>query len=142
MDTQAELRRHIVANNYDGVKKLLIQGVDPNMFDREGKTALHLSVISPGRVDITKLLIEHGADVDLAGTFYTHSLGPCVWTPLQWAIYRLYYPCVDLLLKAGADLSKVNFDGMTAIGYVKSKGYDKIIELIEQNEMPVKGVHN
>jgi len=142
MDKQAELRIHIVANNYDEVKKLLIQGANPNTFYIEGKTALHVACLSQMKIDIIKLLIEHGADVDLAGTYYTYALGTCAWTSLQWAIFMDYDTCVDLLLKSGADLSKVDFDGMTAIEYAESHGYHQIIKLIEQNDMPVKGVHN
>jgi len=90
---------------------------------------------------MAKLLIDHGADVDSVGTYdYTSVAQYFEWTSLKYAIYSNFDMCVDLLLKSGADLSKVDFNGMTAIEYAKSKGYDNIIKLIEKYELPVKGV--
>jgi ankyrin repeat protein len=60
------------------VKELLAKGVSANTKFRYGATALAFAC-DRGHVEIVKLLLEHGAEVNVRDTFYNA-------TPIQWAI--------------------------------------------------------
>ena len=45
----------------EGIQEMLDAGVDPNLADYDGRTALHLAA-SDGRVNVVKLLLERKAD--------------------------------------------------------------------------------
>ena len=49
-------------HDYEGIKLVLEQGVDPNRTTRWGKTALHNAVLSDNDIEIVELLLDHGAD--------------------------------------------------------------------------------
>lgn len=48
-------------HDHDGIKWLLDRGVDPNLPTQWGKTALHNAILSDNRLEIVRLLLEHGA---------------------------------------------------------------------------------
>jgi len=52
-------------HDYEGIKWLLEQGVDPNRRTRWGKTALHNAILSDNALDIIEVLLDHGADPTL-----------------------------------------------------------------------------
>ena len=52
-------------HDYEGIKWLLEQGVDPNRRTRWGKTALHNAILSDNALDIVEVLLDHGADPTL-----------------------------------------------------------------------------
>jgi ankyrin repeat protein len=106
------------------LKKLLASGLSPNMqviVPRHGWSSaslLHLSVESPklrrsANTSITKLLLDHGARVDIKD-------GSCA-TPLHWA--ALYgglgepetAPWTHLLLNYGADVNAEDRAGFTPL---------------------------
>src|SRR6266704_2891217 len=47
-------------HDYEGIKWLLEQGVDPNRRTRWGKTALHNAILSDNALDIVEVLLDHG----------------------------------------------------------------------------------
>lgn len=49
-------------HDYEGIKWLLEQQVDPNRTGRWGKTALHNAVLSDNDLEIIEVLLDHGAD--------------------------------------------------------------------------------
>jgi ankyrin repeat protein len=49
-------------HDYEAVKWLLEQGVDPNLMTRWGKTALHNAILSDNALEIVEVLLDHGAD--------------------------------------------------------------------------------
>jgi ankyrin repeat protein len=55
-------------HDYEGIKWLLEQGVDPNLTSRWGKAALHNAVLSDNDLEIIELLLDHGADPTLVAT--------------------------------------------------------------------------
>ncbi len=65
----------------DTVRKLLDQGVDVNAKTHYGATALFFAC-DKATVELAKLLLEKGAEVDVTDTFYSA-------TPLTWAIYNM-----------------------------------------------------
>jgi ankyrin repeat protein len=52
-------------HDYEGIKWLLEQEVDPNRMGRWGKTALHNAVLSDNDLEIIEVLMDHGADPTL-----------------------------------------------------------------------------
>lgn len=54
-------------HDYEGVKWLLEQGVDPNVRTSWGKTALHNALLSDNDLEIVEVLLDHGADAGVLG---------------------------------------------------------------------------
>ncbi|MFN2563845.1 MAG: ankyrin repeat domain-containing protein [Gemmatimonadaceae bacterium] len=69
------LQRKTDWHDYDGIKWVLEQGVDPNLMNRWGKTALHNAVLSDNSLEIVEVLLDHGADPTLIAT------RPDRWSP-------------------------------------------------------------
>lgn len=122
-----------------GVKSLLDQGVDINEYGacdpNYGRgPAIHCAAIT-GNVEVAKLLIERGADVnaELGGR-----------TALGFAVGNQDVEMVQLLLEHGAQVpggrgiqcrrGGFGLDTCTAMEYAKLKGNTKIVRLLEQAE--------
>jgi ankyrin repeat protein len=52
-------------HDYEGIKWLLEQGVNPNRPTRWGKTALHNAALSDNSLRIFEVLLDHGADPEI-----------------------------------------------------------------------------
>lgn len=89
----------------EAVKRLLtLRGTDVNARGRS-YTALHAAV-QEHNVEVAKLLIEHGADLEARSWEG--------WTPLAYSIVGGAYldlPMIELLLESGADANAVPADG-------------------------------
>ncbi|PHZ12613.1 ankyrin, partial [Rhizopus microsporus ATCC 52813] len=77
------------------VQTLLDLGADPNEKDYAGWTPLHEAALR-GQIDVIKLLIKHGADVNARG-------GEELDTPLHDATENNHCDVVELLLENGAN---------------------------------------
>ncbi len=76
------------------VRKFLASGVDVNAKTEYGGTALAFAC-DRGNVELAKLLIENGADVDTKDSFYSA-------TPMSWAMMHGHLDILELLVNAGA----------------------------------------
>jgi hypothetical protein len=76
------------------VKAVLDQGVEVDAKFRYDRTALSFAA-DRGSLDIVRMLLEHGADVNAKDTFYNV-------TPLTWALDKGHVEIVRLLLDKGA----------------------------------------
>lgn len=101
-----ELITAIVRHDTKEVERLLENGADPN--ETTGITALSRAA-SEGFSDITELLINFNANVNLAGLMLT---------PLILAAAKNHSKVAKILLKAGATLNENTFE--------KSRDVDKI----------------
>jgi ankyrin repeat protein len=54
-------------HDYEGIRWLLEQGVDPNLMTHWGKTALHNAALSDNDLEIFEVLLDHGADPAVLG---------------------------------------------------------------------------
>ncbi|EKX40749.1 hypothetical protein GUITHDRAFT_60244, partial [Guillardia theta CCMP2712] len=85
---------------------LLVQGVETNFSDEWGTTVLQLAV-KQGNVEAVKLLLEHGADPNVASSSDSET------TPLHTAIIKGNPEVVLSLIQHGADLTRRDEFGMT-----------------------------
>ncbi len=104
------------------VKRLLIEGVDINVKDKNGNTAL-LHAASNGKVEITKILLNAGTDVNAKNKRRN--------TTLILAVQYGHIDTVETLLNAGADVSAKNKRGWSALKVAsKAIGNKKIARML------------
>ncbi len=120
---------------------LLGAGAAVDARDPDGRTTLMLipTVLTPeklrGRsksdngvrsrtVQLARLLIQHGADVNLTEKKFG-------WSPLMFAAHSGFAEMVALLLKAGARADVTDLDGQTALSLAKEKGFADIVSLLK-----------
>jgi len=120
----------VAARNTDaeGVKKSLDRGAAPNSRNRLGKTSLYLS-IEKNRIDIAKMLIAAGADVNMASLEKV--------TPLIAASYAGSLPLVDLLLEHGAAHEATDRLHKSALVYAAGMGHTAVVERLLQAGAPI-----
>jgi ankyrin repeat protein len=76
------------AESLDAVKMCLNLGINPNVADDEGRTALH-GAAHKGRTEVIQLLVDHGANLDAHDGGSRDSINGALlgktWIPLDWA---------------------------------------------------------
>lgn len=76
------------AESLDAVKMCLTLGIDPNVADDEGRTALH-GAAHKGRTGVIQLLVDHGAKLEAHDGGSRDSINGALlgktWIPLDWA---------------------------------------------------------
>jgi ankyrin repeat protein len=76
------------AESLEAVKMCLALGIDPNVADDEGRTALH-GAAHKGRTEVIQLLVDHGAKLDAHDGGSRDSINGALlgktWIPLDWA---------------------------------------------------------
>jgi len=76
------------AESLDAVKMCLALGIDPNVADDEGRTALH-GAAHKGRSEVIQLLVDRGAKLDAHDGGSRDSINGALlgktWIPLDWA---------------------------------------------------------
>jgi len=102
----ASLHEAVEAGNYAAVHGFLRNGIDANAQDGRDATALHIAAAC-GRVEIGKLLIEYGADVD----FLIDEGG----TPLMAACAFSQAGMVEFLISKGAQPNKKGEGGRSPL---------------------------
>ncbi len=74
--------------NIEAVKMCLDLGIDPNVADDEGRTALH-GAAHKGRLEVIQLLVDHGANLDAHDGGSRDSVNGALlgktWIPIDWA---------------------------------------------------------
>jgi len=104
------LEQAIEANNVRAVKLLIGKGVDVNQIDEAEFTPLMIAA-GFGRLDISRLLINNGADVNI---LRLDDKGNPIGSALFDAIEEGHYQVVKLLLDMGADRT-LTIHGRTAL---------------------------
>lgn len=102
---EADLLNAVGKNDMENVRKLLLNGANPNVRDYERDSAL-LRAVRQDNFEMIVLLLEYGANVNVKGRGYT---------PLGMAVEIGSRPVVKLLLRAGANPDQKNDDGNSSL---------------------------
>lgn len=103
------------------VEYLINNNVDINYISQEGSALL--GACYKGNTELTKLLLENGADVN--------TVSPQKTSALIFAVQSRNIKLLELLLDYNADRSIVDINGFTALDYAKKLNNSKIIKLLE-----------
>lgn len=114
------------AGNLEKVRLFLQAGMDPNVTNKQGETAL-LNAARYGRLEVVELLLAQGADVKVRDSKFRI-------TALMWAATIGHTPIVKLLLDHGADLeARDNRQGVNALMAGSTNGQtDTVIFLLDR----------
>ena len=104
-----DLRRAADAGDVATVAQLLADGVNVDLADSSGQTAL-MTAAAEGETEVVKLLVEADANVNLAQTAEDTSK----LTPLHIAANRAHVQICKLLIASGAELKKKDKKGRIA----------------------------
>ena len=102
-------------------RKLLDNGVSPNIVDRFGRTPIHVAALK-GRQEMCKLLHQYGADLNLA-----EENGE---SPLNIAAKERQHEVVHYLLDAGADPNIADKSGVTPLYHMCREGDADMVDLL------------
>lgn len=112
------------------LKMTVAAGADLESVNRYGGTAL-TPAAHHGHVDVVRYLITTNVDIN-----QVNKLG---WTALLEAVIlgdggKTYQEIVSLLIKAGADTSIGDENGVTAIEHARARDQFKVIKLLEKSQ--------
>ncbi|KAK9040975.1 hypothetical protein V6N11_016108 [Hibiscus sabdariffa] len=116
-----------ISGNVDAIKALCREGAGLEWIDRDGKTPLIVACMNPELIDVTKTLIEMGANVN------AYRPGRNAGTPLHHAAKRGLEQTVKLLLSHGANFLLRNDDCHTPLEVARNKGCTNVVHAIENH---------
>lgn len=135
LDNQSPLHFAAVNASPEAVQMLLDAGADPDVATTIGYTPL-LEVAGtdePASVEIARMLIASGADVNLA----SNATSSYAWTPLMEAARKGNADMVRYLLTVdGVDISARSTEGLTALGAAREASEDETAALLEAAGVP------
>ena len=103
------------------VKLLLDQGVDMNVKDNDGWSALHYAAIY-AHTKTVKFLLDQGVDINATDNYGRHAL--------HFAAIYAHTETVKFLLDRGVDINVKNNDGRHALHYAATYGYTKTVTFL------------
>uniref|UniRef100_I3KAH3 Glutamic--pyruvic transaminase n=1 Tax=Oreochromis niloticus TaxID=8128 RepID=I3KAH3_ORENI len=108
-------------NDLDEVREMLNSGINPDLVNEDGLTALHQCCIDDF-VEIVQCLLDAGANVNACDSE--------LWTPLHAAATCGHTGLVQLLIQAGADLLAVNADGNMPYDICEDEATLELLEMV------------
>lgn len=118
---------------------LIDNGFDVNVRDENGWSPLHKvilsdSVYSPKKIEIARLLVNHGADINSCNNV-DHE------TPLMTALYQSKESYIDFLLRRGANTKIADAKGKTPIAVAMEKNLRSAALLMFNEPFPATWIH-
>ncbi|MCK4651018.1 ankyrin repeat domain-containing protein [Candidatus Babeliales bacterium] len=123
VDSDPPLIQAVKRNDIDGVKKLLEEGVNPDLRDKENDNALNWAAYL-GNLEVVKEIMASISDDNIE---FIDSIGKYGHTPLMDAIRKNYVDVSLFLLKKRAEVNIKDNYGWTALHHAVVKGHSKII---------------
>ena len=122
MEFETEIWKAIEEDNLKQLQELLTDGADVNLSDIDTGHSLLSRAISLGYLEISQLLLDAGADVNLG-----NDEG---YTALMYVAREGNFEAVKLLIDSGASLALTNKDGGTALSMAAEAGEKDIVEYL------------
>ena len=109
------------AGNIQQISKLLSQGLDINVSNRERETALHMAT-ARGHYETVMFLVKNGAYVN----------APTVknWIPLHHAVRFRHPNIANFLMKRGSSAQARTSDGLTAIDMANNNRDYRLLSIL------------
>ncbi len=104
------------------IERLLKAGADPNATSEEGQTALMTAALA-GRVDAVKVLLSHGAKLNVAEPVRGQ-------TALMWAASEGNAAAVETLIEFGADVKTKSKTGFTPLLFAVRNGHKETVQAL------------
>jgi ankyrin repeat protein len=116
-----------VITDVEAMRELLDDGLDPNTYNdtQFNQDSLLCFAVRMKSLPVARLLIDRGADVDLA----SKGLGK---SPLFQAAYQGDVESVSLLIKAGCNVNHIDLLGNNALREAIIAGHHDIVRLLLQ----------
>uniref|UniRef100_A0A3P8YJG2 Protein phosphatase 1, regulatory subunit 16A n=1 Tax=Esox lucius TaxID=8010 RepID=A0A3P8YJG2_ESOLU len=108
-------------NDLEEVRELLNTGVNPDLYNEDGLTALHQCCIDDF-VEVVRCLLDAGASVNACDSE--------LWTPLHAAATCGHTGLVQILVQSGADLLAVNADGNMPYDLCEDEATLELLEMV------------
>jgi ankyrin repeat protein len=116
------------------VQQLIAKGADINEQDNNGRIPL-LDVVIVGNLEVTKFMIEHGADINAYDKIYSNDV-------LNLAIsFNKNDTIAKLLIESGAKLNQKDPDGNTEIHLAAMRGFSNLIRLLVEKGADIYAVN-
>ena len=120
----------VVTDSPEVVHALLLRGANPNIGDEHGFMPLHFAT---GKLEITKDLLAHGANVNALSLSYEargldYPETEPQKTPIECAIQANALPNVKLLLEHGATLNRKRLKPILA--QAEQDGFTRVVEFV------------
>lgn len=114
-----------LAGQVDAAKLLIARGADVMARNSGGFTPLHAAAYS-GSAEVAALLLEHKVDIDDAA----NKAGA---TPLLVAAETNHPKVVEMLIAKGADATRPESHGFTALTRAFWKGHTEMVQLLQRH---------
>jgi TonB family protein len=111
------------------IKALLEQGVDVNLRDPAGWSALTYAAAN-GDLEIVKALVSKGAEIDSKSEPKTDLKDQLEYTPLMAAVTYRNVAVIKILIAQGANVNQPDRVGSTALATALRSHQDKIAEIL------------
>ena len=111
----------------DSVREQLTAGLDVNSIDEKGISLLHKAVII-GNIDLVKLLVENGADLDIE--LKRVNSNHMRLTPILYAVIQNKKNIVSYLINQGVDVDKKLNSNTTILHHASAHNHVDLVQLI------------
>uniref|UniRef100_A0A8C5XJ79 Ankyrin 3 n=1 Tax=Microcebus murinus TaxID=30608 RepID=A0A8C5XJ79_MICMU len=124
-DANASYLRAARAGHLEKALDYIKNGVDINICNQVGNTALHIASLA-GQAEVVKVLVTNGANVN--------AQSQNGFTPLYMAAQENHLEVVKFLLDNGASQSLATEDGFTPLAVALQQGHDQVVSLLLEND--------